>query len=138
MTTIAYDGISIASDSQVGGAYLDGGNKKVIRAGKSYFGVAGALEDQVAFFAWHRGGEKPKVSDDNFEGIEVRGKSVYWWGSNLVACKIRAPAAIGSGTQFAMGAMLAGATAKEAVKIAAKLDSGTGRSIRSISITHPK
>ncbi len=135
MTTIAYDGVSLASDSQVGGAYLDGGIKKVVKIGKSYFGAAGHLESMTLFFKWLReGGDKPKIDSDSFEGIEVRGKSVYWWGDALTPCRIRAPAAIGSGVQFAMGAMLAGATAKEAVKIAAKLDGGTGRTIKSVKI----
>lgn len=135
MTTIAFDGKNIASDSQCGGAYLDGGVRKVVKIGKSYYGVAGHLESMEQFFQWLRdGGDKPKIEHDSFEGLEVRGKSVYWWGEALVPCKIRAPTAIGSGTQFAMGAMLAGATAKEAVKIAAKLDSGTGQTIRSVTI----
>lgn len=133
MTTIAFDGKNIASDSQVGGSYLDGGIEKVIKAGKSYFGAAGNLDHMVGFFAWQKGGDKPKI-DDNFEALEIRGKTTYWWGQALVPCKIKSPAAIGSGAQFAMGAMLAGATAKEAVKIAAKLDSGTGRTIRSVTI----
>lgn len=133
MTTIAYDGTEISSDSQCDGAYIMTGVKKVEKIGKSYFGTAGRLEDMYAFLDWRRGGEKPKV-DEYFESIEIRGKQVYWWGQALVPCKMPYPAAIGSGAQFAMGAMLAGATAKEAVKIASKLDSGTGSRIRSITV----
>ena len=44
-------------------------------------------------------------------------------------------AALGSGLEFAMGAMYAGKSAKEAVEIACKLDNGSAKPVKTRKIT---
>lgn len=46
--------------------------------------------------------------------------------------------AIGSGADYALGAMYAGLSAAEAVMIASKLDTGTGLGVDSVSFAAPK
>lgn len=56
----------------------------------------------------------------------VGGRAYYISGDFAVVRDPSGIYGIGSGSQFAIGAIAAGATLKEAVTIAAKLDSGTG------------
>lgn len=132
MTTIAFDGKTLAGDKMTGGAYIEGNENKVRAIGKSVFGCAGDLENTHLFFKWLRdGGDQPEIKGD-FEALEARGKQCWWYGTRLVRCKSTTPSAIGSGCQFAMGAMLAGASSIEAVKIASKLDPGSGKGVRAV------
>lgn len=58
--------------------------------------------------------------------VSVRGR-VYDIGSDFSACRNRSKTyGIGSGSAFALGALAAGADPLTALKIAAKMDTGTG------------
>ena len=48
--------------------------------------------------------------------------------------QLHVPFALGSGKLQAMGAMLAGADAKQSVIIAAKLDEGSGGNVRTLKV----
>jgi ATP-dependent protease HslVU (ClpYQ) peptidase subunit len=52
----------------------------------------------------------------------------------MIPSEFRGAYAIGSGSDFAMGAMLAGKTAAESVRIATKLDIYSGGAVRSIAV----
>lgn len=54
--------------------------------------------------------------------------------ASMIPSKFKGPYAIGSGEEYAMGAMLAGCSALEAVKIAAKLDVYTGGPVRTLTV----
>lgn len=76
------------------------------------------------------------TSDDNGAYMMLIGKrrSHLISSDDMCPIVIREPYAIGSGSDFAMGAMLAGKSAKDAVKIAAKLDCYTGGPIKVLSL----
>lgn len=132
MTTIAFDGKTMAADKQTSGGYIEGGVTKVRKINGSVYAATGVMEDMQEFFAWiENGGDKPKLGD--FEALEAKGRNCWWYGEKLVRCKTTLPAAAGSGARFAMGAMMAGADAKKAVDISAKLDPHTGCGVKTIS-----
>ena len=134
MTTIAYrDGVMAADTALIGGGVVEGAFKKIAQShgtdGPTTIGCAGSAGYFQPFVDWVRGkGEKPAPDkDDGFDALVVRPDgSVEAYDRLMVALPIEAPFhAIGSGKELARGAMAAGATAEEAVKIACLFDTGS-------------
>lgn len=139
MTTIATDGKTIASDTQMTGYYIDRINAVKVEKNSigMLFGAAGCSEDTTDFMRVMKElrtqypmpylicGHEYK----DFEALVVFQGKVYWYGVNGVPVLVGSPAAIGSGQKFAMAAMLCGKTPKEAVEIAMQLDTNTGGGI---------
>jgi ATP-dependent protease HslVU (ClpYQ) peptidase subunit len=139
MTTIAWDGKHVAWDSRItqGGEIVDYPADKVWTLDKKIYCFAGdfALLDDV--ISWHAKGARAKFAKDNFVGswellvIDKKGAFVY-------SCdvphrsRVQAPFAMGSGSYFARGALLAGAPAYKAVQIACKCDVFSGGEINSL------
>lgn len=149
MTTIAYDGYDLAADSQV-----TSGNEKVTGVqkiheiqikGKTYWiGLSGTTKYFKDVIAWTRRGctkPEPKVNGEvdgmliSYEGCVM---ILVDDGENISWDEWHKPVAIGSGGQFAIGAMLAGKSAKQAVNIAAKVDTLTGGPVNVININPRK
>lgn len=137
MTTIAYkDGI-IAWDSQetAGDMVVSRNIQKMVRNGHLFFwgcGVAAHIEQLAALIA---AGHKTSPDDLQAGGMLWDGKDLYVCGmddDNIVLSRICLDDcyAIGSGSEYAIGAMDFGATAQESVKIAANRDVNTGGRIR--------
>lgn len=134
MTTIACDGKCIAGDGRglVDGVIITDARDKLFslsdgRAG----GSSGEGPDITRFAEWLEGGAKGKmhVSRD-FCGLVLEpGGKVIRYTNDGVPLEVAPPIATGSGMEFAIGAMEAGASAEEAVRIAAKRDTGTGGTI---------
>lgn len=138
MTTIAIDKSHIAWDSRItqGNEIVDYPAEKVWIVGKKIMAFAGdfALLDDV--IEWHSKGARAKYAKENFIGlwellvIDAKGAHIY---SDQVPhrSRITAPFAMGSGANFARGALLAGASAYKAVQIACKCDAMSGGEINS-------
>jgi len=129
MTTIAWDGKSLAADRQT--SMFRGACTKVVRLACGHlFGSSGDLRDGVSVQKWlEGGGEKPKVSD-SFHAILIEFGTLYVLEENLSRIKYDRPFfAVGSGRDFAMAAMLLGKTARDAVLIAHQLDVNTGADV---------
>jgi ATP-dependent protease HslVU (ClpYQ) peptidase subunit len=135
MTTICFDGVTLASDSRTTGNYVEDNTKKLYTQGNRHYGFAGSLTSSLSFLQWsnNRTVEKPKL-DDDFEIIEVEGGKAFYYDSNLVKTPASIPCAIGSGCHLAMAAILCGKTAKQAIEIAKKLDEGTGGKVQTIKV----
>lgn len=141
MTTIAYKDGELAYDSLVskGNARL-GNMQKGVKSENFIAAVCGAAMAVPAFLKWVKADFNPrkkpniviKTEDDEFEAIVVDRKgNIIYYNERLEALPIQARYhAIGSGEDFAKGAMEVGADAKRAVQAAAKLDTGTGGRIR--------
>lgn len=138
MTTIAWDGKTLASDSRQIGDYVDQCNvTKIFTVGSSYLGLAGDSGKGQIFLRWYKDQTKPRPDQhslDGFEALIIKGSRTYYVDKTCELIECGKPAAIGSGCDCAMGAMLAGATAIEAVKIAIKLDQYSGGKVRSIKV----
>lgn len=109
---------------------------KIVRIGDSIYGGAGDLEEVQFFFEWRRGKEKPEYPDSaDFSAIEVNKSGIYLWSTRLCPMIVKAKSyAIGSGGQFAIGAMEAGADPIQAIKIAAKHDPNTRAPIEALNL----
>lgn len=133
MTTVATDGKTIASDSLQQGVHIDQVVcKKIHRVKGAVVGLAGDVQDGKKFLSWLRGGDKADLSN-NFEALVVDGGVAYHY-TDHIPVNAGLPAAIGSGAGYAMAAMLAGCSPREAVKIAIKLDIGSRGPVREMKL----
>jgi ATP-dependent protease HslVU (ClpYQ) peptidase subunit len=141
MTTLATDGRTLASDGQLTGADLVASlvQQKVFRlADGSVIGYAGELASSLAFHEWITNGmtkeTEPELSEA-FAAIRINGTStVTTYDYNCIAIELPAPMCVGSGAQIALGAMLAGKTPLEAVKIAVTRDIYSGGKCRALTV----
>lgn len=138
MTTIAYDGTTMASDSKAGVCHRY--NYK-IRKCKNGIVVGGAGDMDAVELVYRAIESEGKVVDvdmsllkpeANLECIIVDGENVYRMFDTGIAIRHDAPLAAGSGAEIALGAMLAGANAEKAVEIAELYDEGTGGQVHSV------
>lgn len=141
LSTVAYDGKMLAGDRMCvfGGTPIQ--FEKVRRLyGWVTVGCVGGASDALLFMDWVGAGRTPESKpelEDNFCAIVLEGNGDAWvFGSQLVAIPIdpNKPWAIGSGGDFAMGAMAMGADAEQAVEIASKYDIYTGLGVDVIEL----
>lgn len=140
MTTIAYrDGV-LAADSLVtlGSTKVHGSYQKIRRIGEYLVGTAGSVADCQAFVVWLKECDStqppPKGEYDALVvGPQGRVREIEN-GSVLPSPRGAKFFALGSGGPFALAAMYAGASATEAVKIAAKIDTSTGLPVKTLKI----
>lgn len=138
MTTIAWDGKTMAGDRLSHMEYtMPITVRKVHRMrapnGRiALIGFAGAMSITGAYLAWMRGGEKPSMPGQRWAILLADDEGVVWYrcdGADVWDRIGPGKHSIGSGRDFAMGAMAYGATAREAVLIASNLDLQTGRGV---------
>ncbi len=135
MTTIAWDGKTLASDTR-----CNSGNIKLkiskIRKHKGHLVAwAGPCSHGEEMFAWWKAGAKPKdfpdsqLNDDDrvdFVVVTPERKVFLWQGAAYPQdMSLNKQYAIGSGRDFALAAMYLGKTAPEAVELAGRFDTGT-------------
>lgn len=136
MTTIVTDGKVICSDTQSRINFIDIlPTRKIFKINGGVFGVCGELSSAMKYLEWIKKGrdeETKPTLDDDWHAIFVENGKVWHENNNLFPTRGGVPFAIGSGAPFAMGAMLAGATPQEAIKIAMKLDVDTGGKVRTM------
>lgn len=132
MTTIAYDGQTLAADRQSTWGTTPTWVRKAFRTdhpehGAWLWACSGLTEECDAFHAWaHGSGVKATMKDTRVLAVHEDG-SIWTMGDGLIWTRLHVDCwAIGSGCDYALGAMHAGACAKAAVLIASKLDVHTG------------
>lgn len=137
MTTIAYrDGVMAADTRAYGGDKTPVGWKQKIRLLESgtLIGCSSNTPGQPeAVLAWFERGadqaDRPQFGECKFRFIAVRPDGTALLGENsfFLAGPLQGDYfAIGSGEEFALGALFMGATAEQAVRAAAALDVWTG------------
>lgn len=96
-------------------------------------GCAGRRSDAVAFREYLEGGDKPKIKEP-FSALVLglNRRATYHSESDLRGLETELPAAIGSGMDYALGAMDAGASAEQAVAIAGGRDGSTGGEVMAL------
>jgi hypothetical protein len=130
MTTVAWDGKTLAADRQTTdcGAVFRLGSKITPVPG-GFIACAGKITDIHKLTAWVKAGMrgKPPASEDGVDGVLVKGGKVYYVESSTFIERDRQEKiATGSGWMWAMAAMDHGKTAAEAVAYACTRDNGTG------------
>ena len=156
MTTIAYRDDTLAADSQ--DTYDDiktMSSQKLFKIERDdeieIVATAGHGITGMLFIDWYSGDEdegreacEPKLQlndtnlidwDDNFHILVLNSEGLFEVDRYFKLLEITEPFfAIGSGAAVAMGAMHMGATAKEAVEVAKKVDLYTGGKVRTMSL----
>jgi hypothetical protein len=133
MTTVAFDGESLAVDSQ---ANTDDGYKFVVaklqrlRDG-SFFAGCGDLQNCLAVAAWLDEGQGPKpVLASSFVGLHVYTDKAtvrcVRYETTLIPFEVQAGHAVGAGRDFAVAAMAMGKTSAESVLLACQFNCFTG------------
>lgn len=139
MTTIAYrDGV-MAADSQATADWVVYRVSKLVRlpCGGVAGGCGSATECTEALRWLVRGekGRRPKLKYSTIIVAYGDGRVLIHEGKNWEYLPVMGPAAIGSGVQAAMAAMLSfGASPERAVEAAAAVDSGTSGPVSSLTV----
>ncbi len=143
MTTIVYrDGI-MAGDSRItdDNIIFPGVDVKVYKSKSGWlYGACGDVSACELFYAWARKlRDLPKKAPNplvgSFEGLIVSPRGVIMFVEGGRAWSLKADfAAVGSGRDAALGALHFGASAREAVECATKVDSKSGLPISSVSL----
>lgn len=142
MTTIAWDGKTLAGDRKTVDICVYGGTK-VFKVGKGkgketyLVAASGNSSDCDAFIEFAKKGFKNRPKFTDFTGIRIaKDGTITRYDEMPNESVFRSETyAIGSGGRYAMGAMAFGATALEAVKIASDLDVYTGLGIDTVSFS---
>jgi ATP-dependent protease HslVU (ClpYQ) peptidase subunit len=140
MTTVAYDGYTLAGDSLAtyGDTKLDIPIPKVqVLYNNKWKAMAwcGQMSQAEKVKEWiiHSGQEKPETEGCRFMLIDQDNKP-WLMDQHLIPVPLPIPFALGNGENFAIGAMAAGKSAKEAIEIASKYDAFTGGEIFEVKI----
>lgn len=144
MTTIAYKDGVIAYDSRTtaGDVITNDHSDKHHEHNGVHFFMCGTLADYDAFFAAFEGEKRDSALQVSCLAL-VNGK-LFVCGYESESGVWKSPIdmtqsyAIGSGSQFAWGAMDCGASAAQAVRVAMKRDTCTGGAVRIFQIESPK
>lgn len=138
MTTIAWDGKTLAVDSfgTRGNTIVSQRTKKLFVDVGPFKAVAfsGTFQDCQPLLKWIKeGGDNPSLGESfNIVCISKKGKCITLHdGDSLFFVEEEGLWTSGSGQNIALGALDAGATAIEAVKIACKRDIYTGGKVQS-------
>lgn len=144
MTTIAWDGVTVACDSQTtgGDSTKSFDTKKMVWNKRFIYVRCGAACYSVLVSDWFLAGadyeHAPNITTEGPVGVgfcRLTGAVWLFEGPTLarIAWKTKRWA-IGGGASFAIGAMAAGKTPAQAVAIASKFDLYTGGKIHSVRI----
>ena len=135
MTTIAWDGKTLAGDSRANSGNVKFKVSKIRRHRGHLIGFAGPLDLAEEVFAWFKAGANPEdfppaqTDEDvrtDFLVITPKKKiHLYQKSPYPVDYSNNAIFAIGSGRDFALAAMHLGKTADQAVAVAGLFDHGT-------------
>lgn len=152
MTTIAYDGVTMAADRMVcfglmehtghklyKGKWFDGTDVLAGFVGDAFFNQAikQALLEEAPFPST----EGYDVPPHSVVGMLVRSDTRLIYLVNAMGKLLPVDEtvfAVGSGCECAFGALAAGASAKETIEIVSERLSGTGRGVDEIRFTVPK
>jgi len=144
MTTIATDGLTIAADGKASaGTMVTSSKVNKVRVLNGVIYAVSGLEAYVQpLIDWHNAGADPAkyplAKGDGNEScllvIVEPGRGQYYTYGIPYRVDVEFPFALGSGRDFAIGAMEAGASPLEAVDIAVRRDVYSGGSIQVLDI----
>lgn len=138
MTTIAFDGTTLAADTMANSAGMRRSVSKIFRLDDGrLFGAAGEYQNVLMALEWlNKGGERPTLTDD-FTGlvIDLQGQCFRYENKLYQSLISERTTACGSGRDFAIAAMHLGKSAVEAVAIAGIFDVNTGRTVQNMTLT---
>jgi ATP-dependent protease HslVU (ClpYQ) peptidase subunit len=111
--------------------------EKIFRVGQSLYGISGSPEQCLKFIEWRRQpDQKPTFQTNlNFTVLEINPTGIFFWNEEMQPLPVPGDFyAVGSGANFALGALSMGASLKKSIAIAARWDEGTGHEVQSMSL----
>ena len=138
MTTIAWDGRSLSADRKATAGTMSMTTQKIhLLPDGSLLGFAGSLSEGLLLVRWFSEGcpkkKSPKIAET--DAIHVTKKGAVLYEPSLVAIPVLDPVfAIGSGSDYARGAMAMGADSRRAVEVAALFDPNTGLGVDTLML----
>lgn len=128
MTTCIVTRDGILSDSLISGD-TNFSTRKTLRIDGALWTGAGEWECvlQAISYLTGRASDRPEFDDDTtIDVVQLDRAGIRYYSEKLVPIEVTAePLVIGSGRQYAIGALSAGATLSEAIEIAAAHDNDT-------------
>ena len=138
MTTIAYDGVSLCSDSLMTCSGVRVGTMdKIFRLPDGgLLGVAGHASAMAVISRWLESGCPDKPEDDiDFTALWIKKDGTVWCiESDFNPYPMSGPCTIGSGGDIALAALTLGKTAREAVELGIQLDCISGGEIQELRL----
>ena len=141
MTTIAWDGTTLAADRLAVYGCTRRRVRKLFVCQRFLYGGSGILSDAYSVFEWLQSGadnaSAPSIADGGTGGIVVdrkSGRAFIASGAPLRLVSAGRMWASGSGMDFALAAMALGRNAVEAVRLAARFDIHTGGGVDSATV----
>lgn len=142
MTTIAWDGITLAADRM---GKSDGGCFSICKIRKCadgrLIGGAGLAGAVTAYLDWLELTDRGPIpafqllDDDCVHALEIMHDGRVFRHERFASFQVLDKLiAVGSGSSFALGAMHAGACAKKAILITSNLHSGTGMGVDTLRL----
>jgi ATP-dependent protease HslVU (ClpYQ) peptidase subunit len=140
MTTIAFDGKTLAADRQITSGSVRFANCRKITELKDgrFLASAGSISAIERVTQWLEGGsrkdEQPELEEGSFEAIVVGKGTTQYIDHELCLIDVVAPFAVGSGSNFAQMSMHLGNSAVAAVRHAAVFDILTGCEVDAVCV----
>ena len=142
MTTIVWDGKTLAADRCRSNTNTVELARKLFDCGEYVYGAVGDMHDAPSVVRWLRAGakweERPVLDEGGTKGIVVRVRdgALFIAGGKTVtlAEQPRGPTAAGSGMDFALAAMYCGKDARGAIAVATHFDAFTGKGVDAIDV----
>ena len=134
MTTIAWDGKSLAGDRRISSGTIVYTSTKIRRTGDGrLIGATGDYGVCISMLDWlEHGGARPVCQDSDrwAAALEVLPDGTCWMHNRETRWRIEDDfAAVGSGRDYAMAAMALGHPARVGVEVATRFDPGTGNGV---------
>jgi len=143
MTTIAFDGTTLAADKRATNSGLIFTVTKLFKVRGHLLAAAGDFDRIQEIVAWFRAGAEPaqlpafQKENEGYVGMLIIDKDggIFKLERGPVPFKIEEKFyAIGSGRDFAMAAMHLGSNAVDAVKVAGVFDAATGNGVDTLTL----
>lgn len=144
MTTIACDGRTLVADTRATEGTISSHVSKLHRFKHGYVAIAGDVLHGLKFVEWlkqrrgnsMRGFPAHDMTEDGFDALVLRDDgTMETWDHRGGPVPITDPFwALGSGKEVALGALHAGATVRQAVIIACKVDSASSLPLEAVEV----
>lgn len=143
MTCIAFDGKTLAADKLVCYGNTKGTVTKIFRHGAELLGVAGSVAIGFEVMEWYKAGAVPaqyptsnRPADDGASLIVIRSDGTVWkFERGPYPYRIEdAQSAFGCGDESAKVAMACGLSAREAVLMACRFNTGCGNGVDTLTL----
>lgn len=127
MSTIVCSRKAMAADSMVTDGHTSIYALKIWRVEDGLLGVAGQYDQCILFKNWLQGRCSDAPDMEDVDALYCDGKDIICWSGSIVPMFVQDKfTAIGSGATAALGALHMGASLKDAIRVAKKVDLFTG------------